>query len=160
MKQLAKNSSNVSYVVAGRAHTCAIRNLDGYLICIGETKLPINFKPINSVTSLVGKFEHLCATKRNDIMYCWGDSNLIKDQMENITGFETIKDMADTIQVNAGFNYNCGLKNDGLFKCWGENKSVNSDKKYVDIMQNDVVKYINETDDIRKPKYGFTMKVN
>lgn len=49
--------------------------------------------------------------------------------MENITGFETIKDMADTIQVNAGFNYNCGLKNDGYFKCWGENKSVNSDKK-------------------------------
>ncbi|MFC1466032.1 MAG: RCC1 domain-containing protein [Candidatus Brachytrichaceae bacterium NZ_4S206] len=130
-------SGAVTAVVAGRAHTCAIRG--GALYCWGENRYgqlglddeanqtapkAVALPGRGTVTAVAAGESHTCAV-RGGALYCWGEDEFGQlgsgEQVEG-TAFRVVKlpGSGAVTSLIAGRSHTCAARGASLY-CWGEN---------------------------------------
>jgi len=139
----ATDSQWFTQVVAGAAHTCALRS-DGAVFCWGlnsrgqvgdgttaNSTRPVSVSGIGGTGSLsdvvaisAGK-NHTCALKNDHAVLCWGanESGQLGDGtiIDRTTPVEIIAGAtSNTVAISAGGAHTCVANFNGTVQCWGE----------------------------------------
>ncbi|MEY2987259.1 MAG: hypothetical protein RJB13_780, partial [Pseudomonadota bacterium] len=126
-------------VVAGAAHTCALRT-DGAVFCWGDNAsgqlgdnsttdrlLPTGVNGLGSgsgVVALSAGAQHTCALKSNHEVVCWGKND--KGQLGNNSATDSAVPVialtaanSTAVALSAGGSHTCAASFDGTVRCWG-----------------------------------------
>ena len=126
-------------VVAGAAHTCALRT-DGAVFCWGDNAsgqlgdnsttdrlLPTGVNGLGSgsgVVALSAGAQHTCALKSNHEVVCWGEND--KGQLGNNSATDSAvpvtavaANVSTAVALSAGGSHTCAASFDGTVRCWG-----------------------------------------
>jgi Putative Ig domain/Regulator of chromosome condensation (RCC1) repeat len=102
-------------VAAGGAHTCAIREHGGTLLCWGDDSAgQLDEVPDGAFRSVSAGGTHTCAIRTDASLACWGD-----DSAGQLDG---VPDGAFR-SVSAGGTHTCAAGEGGGVACWGDNTS-------------------------------------
>ena len=139
-----RNLLNVTQIVSGSDHTCALLGRKGHVFCWGDNSqsqlglgggvtITKSHYPrrafISNVVSLQAGAYHTCATKSDNKTYCWGD-NTYKQlgvdsplKLTSATANKHVQGLGGDVlnEFYSGFSVNCFSSSEGL-KCWGGNK--------------------------------------
>lgn len=137
--------SSVSYISAGRLHTCAIDGESSDVYCwgsdengqlgnggAGSTVFPQSFG-LTGVQSISAGHAHTCAVHSNGIVQCWGsklDGRLgdycsigecsgSRESPVDVYRYDETVTNGKTVKV--GRKHSCVLLDSGLVECWGDN---------------------------------------
>ncbi|HEY0906526.1 MAG TPA: hypothetical protein VGE17_04945, partial [Methylophilus sp.] len=133
------NATNWKSVTTNNNNTCAVKT-NGTLWCWGinsygqvngnnlGTSSNTPFQEITGATNwdtVISGNEHVCATKTDGALYCWGNNS------SGALGTEIYQDSYFTpryepssfnwAQVSTASDYSCGIKTNGTLWCWGAN---------------------------------------
>ncbi len=136
--------SDVVQVVAGSAHTCALKK-DQSVWCWGDNTYgqigdgtasvtpvasPYHLASLTDVKRLIlaGKTSHeTCVLKTDNTVWCWGNNALgligTGASGPSISTPTHIAGLDHTVQITGGLLHRCGRKSDGTVLCWGDNGS-------------------------------------
>lgn len=130
--------------IGGAAPACAIKKTDGSIWCSGYGNLgglgngtTTKYQPSQVKVSdhgpwqsLSAAYDHVCAIKNDDTMWCWGGTYLgsfgergdgtstpIQTTPLQVSGGGVWK------SVSASTYHTCGIKSDNTLFCWGRNNS-------------------------------------
>ena len=150
-KDLAKPSSkvqglgNVSLIVAGSEHTCALMD-DASVKCWGrgtegqlgngqsrDSLSPVTVPGIRAKSIAAGEF-HTCAVLQAGNVKCWGamnDGQLGNGQTSRIDFPKEARNqpvdvigVSGAVSVTSGASFSCALLTTGRVKCWGRNNAL------------------------------------
>jgi alpha-tubulin suppressor-like RCC1 family protein len=129
----------VTQLVAGSAHTCALRN-NGELNCWGDNgdgqvgasgvtqvskATPVG---LGMVLAVAAGSHHTCAVAGNTLVYCWGRNDAGQLGTAPSASRSTPLPALDMNMVGvkaklvgAGATHSCAIKDDGTLWCWGSN---------------------------------------
>lgn len=125
--------TNVTSVVAGYAHVCALRTA-GTAECFGyntygqlgnasttTSKTPVPVSGLTGVTAIASGYYTVCALK-GDEAYCWG-YNTYGQIGDGTTTARSTPTLVGTGFANVAPSYyhTCAAMTDGSAQCWGEN---------------------------------------
>ncbi len=132
--------SNVSAVVAGENHACALLG-DGTIRCWGDNSLaqlgdgtqtssstPVAVSGIADAIAISAGMLHTCALHTDGTVACWGYNG--SRQLGNAGTFPfastpvTVTGLSGVSALAVGGFHSCALSSGGAVKCWGDN-SVN-----------------------------------
>ena len=125
-------------MVAGFAHTCALRN-NGGVVCWGAgaqgqigngmtTAMNNMGQPVLGITdaiSLSAGANHTCAVRLNGRVVCWG--NNAGGQIGNnttgapVTSPSEVFNLVDAVSIGLGAQHTCAVRKTGGVRCWGTN---------------------------------------
>lgn len=125
---------NADQVVAGNAHTCALRR-NGRVFCwgtgasgrLGTGDTAPRFLP---TLTLVGAVEinalanHSCARRNNQTVFCWGenDAGQIGDGTQTTALTPTrVLNAPPAASIAVGSRFSCLIRPNGRVNCWGVN---------------------------------------
>lgn len=138
-------SSNVTAVVAGLFHTCALKG--GQVYCWGinsgyqlgvassstggstntPTAVPIGLTQGESITKISSAYgNHTCAVSTLNNLYCWGVNSygqLAGGVSVGSTGTAPVLSATGATDVTAGSMNTCMINSAGGLSCWGSNSS-------------------------------------
>lgn len=146
--QQVPNIDNVTDLVAGGAHICALKN-DATVWCwgsnaSGEAGIGVTGNPITTPTKsgmtgaikISAGYDNTCAVKADLTLWCWGSNNLgklgvkaPKTTRKNTVGFVgtpnpmQVPGISNVKDISSGTDYNCATKTDLTLWCWGDNIS-------------------------------------
>jgi alpha-tubulin suppressor-like RCC1 family protein len=141
--------SDVTSVVAGAVHTCAIEK-SGTLWCWGSnvegelgngqagcdpndidacwSSTPVGVPGLGAVKQVAAGDEHTCALTTTGHVFCWG-SNL-SGQLgiggspdSGTTRPAKVPGLSNVASIAAGENFTCAVLDNGALRCWGANDS-------------------------------------
>src|SRR5262245_19225850 len=103
-----------SDVSVGANFGCAVRAVDGGLVCWGENEYGNATPPtVGSYRQVSAGLNHACALRADYYVVCWGQIDWGAASPPSIT----------FSQVSAGNQYSCGVRMDNrLLACWGRNQ--------------------------------------
>lgn len=121
-------------ISAGGEFTCGIKS-DRSLWCWGNNNsgqlgsgniinynVPKNESTASTDWSLVtGGRYHTCATKSNNILYCWGDNSYGQITGSGYKSSPAPISVDEWKTADMGYNHSCAIKVDGTLFCWGNN---------------------------------------
>jgi hypothetical protein len=106
-----------SDVSVGDSYACAVRAVDGGLVCWGDDKNRTNSPPAGKYRQVSAGLGHACALRTDYTVICWGGFGFVPS--ENAPPAITYS------QVSAGNVYGCGLRMDNrAVACWGGNSDA------------------------------------
>lgn len=144
------NLTQVSKVVAGYGHTCAIAGASNTLYCWGSdldgqlgssaasgvSTTPVAVNGTTGVISLAAGNAHTCAVLSGGLVRCWGQNtsgqvgngtNLAGTPADVVTPTTVLdvnlNNVDDGVQVVAGANHSCVRHTNQTVSCWGNNGS-------------------------------------
>jgi hypothetical protein len=125
------------FIATGSAHTCALRDSDGGVLCWGYNQDgqlgdgERNPRPSPGVVAFNPEFvritagdRHTCALNSTGQAFCWGDNTSM--QIGDNTTTDRLVPTAVSgeltfVYLEAGGLFTCGLTVDGVAYCWGDN---------------------------------------
>jgi alpha-tubulin suppressor-like RCC1 family protein len=123
-------SGNVTKVVAGSLHTCAIK-ASGQLYCwgniYGEQSVTNSTRPLAitgglSFTGVSGIWDHNCGVTQGGGAYCWGTNTIGRlgdGTLTNHSAPTAVVGGLTFAEVSAGYYHSCGVTTSGAAYCWG-----------------------------------------
>ena len=133
--------TNVSKVVTGDSHTCALTH-DGLVFCwgmnshgqIGQTQnwgfypTPVPVGELSPASDLVAGNNHTCALTHegsDDKVFCWGDNSSGQVGLNPIGGLtftpQQVQGVDYPAALAAGSSHTCARQAGGTMVCWGAN---------------------------------------
>ena len=106
-------TTGYSDVSVGANFACAVRAVDGGVVCWGENDYGKATPPTTGAYRQVSAgLNHACALRSNYFVVCWGQRDWGATEPPSIT----------FSQVSAGYKYSCGVRMDNrALACWGTN---------------------------------------
>lgn len=106
-----------SDVSVGDSYACAVRAVDGGVVCWGDNTYRTNTPPAGSYRRVSAGLGHACALRTDYVAICWGGYGYVPS--ENSPPARTFS------QVSAGNTYGCGVRMDNrMLACWGDNSDA------------------------------------
>jgi alpha-tubulin suppressor-like RCC1 family protein len=129
------NLSNVTALMAGGAHTCAV--VDTLVRCWGwndfgqlgnnskiSSAVPVTATNLSGVTTVAVGGQHTCALLNDGSVRCWGGAGRLGT---NNTGDSSVpvavSNLSGVTALAAGGFHTCALLSDSTVRCWGFNSS-------------------------------------
>ena len=106
-----------SDVSVGNFYACAVRAVDGGLVCWGDNTYRTTTPPAGKFRQVSAGRGHACALRADYVAVCWGGFGYVPS--ENSPPAITYS------QVSAGNVYGCGVRMDNrMLACWGSNSDA------------------------------------
>ena len=134
------NGISAIQVSGGRKHTCALK-ANFTVACWGDgeqgqlgggssttaSSAPRNVSDLDNVVQISTKDDHTCALNTEGKVLCWGDNKYGQVGRSNskiwtpqvVPGNNGTGNLANIIEVSAGWNHTCARKINGTSVCWG-----------------------------------------
>ena len=138
-----RDDISATQVSAGRDHTCALRT-NSKVACWGVgsqgqagrgsdndsyTNLPTTIPDLDNVVQISAKSDHTCAVNTDGKVLCWGGNEYGRAGRpvsqstvwvpRFVYGNNGTGNLANIIEVSAGWNHTCARKINGTSVCWG-----------------------------------------
>lgn len=142
--------SNVSQIIAGYAHTCALKT-DGSMYCwgynvygqLGDNTTSQRLTPVqvtgvggsgtlSNVTWISNNESYTCALKNDGAVYCWGynfysqlgdGGTTHRSTPVQVLNVAVVSTVSNAASVGPGMSFSCFSKSDGTVYCGGVNVS-------------------------------------
>jgi len=120
---------DVSTMVSGGAHSCAVSGGDVY--CWGSNESyqlgfvstnnstyansPVIVRGVPSITAVAAGGSGTCAIDSDGSVWCWGQGVVAPHKINALT------DQSKAVAITVGFDYSCAVLKSGAAYCWGSN---------------------------------------
>jgi alpha-tubulin suppressor-like RCC1 family protein len=139
--ELVPGIEGARQIAAGSAHSCALLDVPGQVMCWGRNDngqlghgevsdapipQPDLVPELDDAVEVIAGGNHTCARRSDGSVACWGYNYLGalgngSTRPTRSTSLQEVIGIEDAVQLAAGQHFTCALRANGTVSCWGDN---------------------------------------